>query len=73
MKNMQSRQNSGMRSSKHALVRANPEEAKKLRRISKEVSRNLKLIDVDTDVVGFENETNRFFNTQMDREDATVR
>jgi hypothetical protein len=42
-------------------------------RISKEVSRNLKLIDVDTDVVGFENETNRFFNSQMDREDATAR
>jgi len=47
---------------KHQMVRANPEEARKLHRISKEVTRNPMLTEVDTGAEMFENLTHRYFN-----------
>ncbi len=55
-------------SSKHALARANPDEAKKLSRIERDLCSRTELIEVNTGVDDFEKETNYFFNEQMDKE-----
>lgn len=45
-------------STKHMKVRANPDEARKLNRISKELTKNPRLIEVETGGDHFERETN---------------
>jgi len=48
--------------SKHLAVRANPEEARKLQRISKEVSKNRLLTENNGGAEMFEHLTHRYFN-----------
>lgn len=59
-------------STKHMKVRSNPDEARKLNRISKELTKNPLLIEVETGADHFEKETNYHFNEQMDKEGTTT-
>jgi len=54
--------------SKHALVRQNPDEAYKLNRIEKELCSRTELVEVDNGTDPFEKETNYMFNEHMDKE-----
>jgi len=47
---------------KHMQARSNPSEARKLNRISKDLTTNPRLIEVDTGAEMFERETNQLFN-----------
>jgi hypothetical protein len=49
-------------------VRQNPDEARKLDRIEKEIQSRVELLEVDNGTDPFEKETNVLFNDQMDKE-----
>ena len=56
----------------HEHVRKNPEEARKLNRIDRELRKNPKLTEVDTGAAAFEQETDMLFNEQMEKDGVAL-